>query len=595
VQNILNALSLDCIGIVANFDGLAIECDEHSANIAEVEGPRSSAFFTVTVDNAEPIVARYGRQVGESLVNYTIMPDFDLTIEAMDDETRIETVHVWLSSNGGTSLPAPGTWIEKRIANPQTPVTLDETEKSSLANGAGLFVRFAQGPAVLSGFKLPWRLPDVDADYGFTVGVSDVALNEARPYTKIVLSRNLGPDEWLVEFDPNGERVFCRASDTDGSGDAQVEIPFYIINAIDATSTVTARLRGDTATITATIEEPATEGGTWSANFEASSYGIYDVSLVVNLDGIEKSQGVSVRVNKPAVLGLDDIQTTGGKTVTLDFGTAGSLLSITDEAVDGPYEAEWTITDGSGNETVLGRSAETQHYIFTKSMDAESESYSLSVKIWDRYGAISTTSCNVEVTNTSQGVLACDELWRGTQRIKGTVIVPAGITLTIDSNCDVSAFGIPESASLAERQAWRIEIQSGGRLTILPGARLHGEDGARWGGIRSYGECVVTGAFILNAIQGIAVAGESGLGAVVTATSFEGNVAGLHALAASPEIHNCVFALNSGYAIKEERGSTPVVTDSQFTGNAYDYYHADTGKILKPEGINALPGNAGNN
>jgi hypothetical protein len=174
--------------------------------------------------------------------------------------------------------------------------------------------------------------------------------------------------------------------------------------------------------------------------------------------------------------------------------------------------------------------------------------------------------------------------------LRGVVIVPNGVTLTINEGCHVSAAGIPVNATLPESQNWRIEIEAGGQL-LIAGATLDGA-GSRWGGIRNAGKCIITGSFICGAVQGLAC--DVGAECTVDHTSFMENIVGVQALGSYPLLSECNFESNTGYAIKEDAGGQPKLQGCKFIGNTYTYYRYETGTIIDVSGINLLPNNIGN-
>jgi hypothetical protein len=68
---------------------------------------------------------------------------------------------------------------------------------------------------------------------------------------------------------------------------------------------------------------------------------------------------------------------------------------------------------------------------------------------------------------------------------------------------------------------------------------------------------------------------------------------GVHILGNNIEIFNSVFSNQSQYGIKEDDGSTPVVTYNIFRTNTHDYYD-DELTVIDINKLNEIPGNEGN-
>ena len=189
-------------------------------------------------------------------------------------------------------------------------------------------------------------------------------------------------------------------------------------------------------------------------------------------------------------------------------------------------------------------------------------------------------------------VLEDDEYWwSGVHEVHGTVVVPAGRILGIESEAEIQIFG--NSA---------IRIESDGKLETY-GVSLGdisfgmgpGEvtGPGSWQGIQVYGTATVSGVSIHDAERGITIL-EGGC-AFIQTTSLYGNEAGLHIYRGEATVNGCEIENNELYGIKEDEfaWNDPVITNTLFSGNGYDYYDFVYG-LLSIEKLNEKTGNSGN-
>lgn len=189
-----------------------------------------------------------------------------------------------------------------------------------------------------------------------------------------------------------------------------------------------------------------------------------------------------------------------------------------------------------------------------------------------------------ESAGTGRGTLFNDEVWSGIHYIRGDVIVPAGLKLTVQPDTQV----IVERTSGGTGHALIIE----GKLNTNTGvsfATLTGNPGD-WRGILVEGEAILAGVTIRHAERGVAAL----YGAKVTLNDciFEFNLAGVHTFGSNPVINGSLFRKNE-YGIKEDEDGKPVVKGCRFTENGIDYYHRRLTE-LSMEQLNGIPGNEGN-
>ena len=161
------------------------------------------------------------------------------------------------------------------------------------------------------------------------------------------------------------------------------------------------------------------------------------------------------------------------------------------------------------------------------------------------------------------------EEWSTAYPIYGQVIVPVGVTLTIDAGVTVTVSGPPDTDP---NQNGLIVY---GTLIVNSGATFTTSD-LSWMGIIISGtsaSATVADASINLAQRGIAAVD----GAVVSVSgcTFSQNFAGIHAYNSQPVVTGCIFLQNT-YGIKEDDGAGASVDGTcTFTGNKVNYYHAD--------------------
>lgn len=597
VKNIAQALDIQVLSTPKSvIKWLTVSYRETTTDGDIIPGPSSSVPVDIVIDRQAPSITEpFGRMIGSTSVSFTTQRDFQFSLNAEDNETGIGEVRLYLTQIGQTSVAPPQNWVRIIAASTDRNLELSEQQKQEILDGAGLEVEFS-GPAYPNDFHdsnllLPWFLPTDDNEYYFKAEVEDVAGNSAKPVTKIMLSMNLDVNGWSVAIDPNAPGVICLPKDLmpGGAESATVTMQFYVVGLTQGEPTVQAKKTQpdgmpDPEVLWAGVAGAA---GVYELSFNVDRYTTYAASVTaasLQDPGATKTSTRNVRVNKPVAAVVPDAETTSGRIVTLSWGNeaAGRILGLSDDGEDGPYSVQWNITDPAGSVITLPSSPFSQNFTFIKYSSAPVE-YGIQTVVTDTYGVSSTAQGKMIVRNTSSGRLSQDETWEGDQLLKGTVIVPAGITLRINSGCHVTAVGIPANPTMAVFQNWRIEVESGGRL-IMDGAVLD-SDGARWGGIRSSGQCTVTNSTIRHAIQGIACA--PGSSCSITGATFAMNTVGVQSLASVPLLMDCIFDSNTAYAIKEDAGGRPVVENCTFINNTYIYYRADTGTVIDVEGINS--------
>jgi hypothetical protein len=239
----------------------------------------------------------------------------------------------------------------------------------------------------------------------------------------------------------------------------------------------------------------------------------------------------------------------------------------------------WEPGDGSGS--ITGEAPEHQYL-------GGPHDYQVTLTVTDADGGVATATTVVKVRNTSRGTLYMDETWRGVHRISGQVIVPAGVTLTIEPGAEVIIDGIPGETS--NHHSLIIK----GALKVGSGTHFHSVNGSPtygWKGISIEGKAFFEGMTIEDAQRGLIITGMADV--TVINCVFEDNYIGIHVCGGIITIQNSTFIQNLWYGIKEDLGGAPVVIDCRFEGNEMDYYDENLTEI-SIEQLNGMPGNRGN-
>ncbi len=215
---------------------------------------------------------------------------------------------------------------------------------------------------------------------------------------------------------------------------------------------------------------------------------------------------------------------------------------------------------------------------------------------------------DVLVSMTS-GEITGNEVWTSNHILAGMVTIRSGASLEIAAGVQVTVIDMFDSTPgpyIVPGGGIGIVVEPGGRLQMDPGSILQptgwtegtepGSGWVYWQGIIGQGEVALTSAMIRGALRGVVATGGSTV--TITGASFIACRTGVHAIGvgANPVIGSSSFIASDRYAIKEDDGAVPVVTDSDFSENTYDYYDAEL-TVVDAEGINVLtpPGtNSGN-
>jgi len=204
--------------------------------------------------------------------------------------------------------------------------------------------------------------------------------------------------------------------------------------------------------------------------------------------------------------------------------------------------------------------------LYQNSPTAQSSPYVYTLTAVDRLGTSSSSTLTLQVENSTQGTLLCDEYWSGIHYLTGPLIVPPGISLTIAESTEIIALSGP-------LYGWdqRIEIQEGASLIHLGSASYRSEyPGHRWQGILLEEDALFKEIIIENAERGITA--DQGVHLQIVECSFINNRIGLQLLSDQASIEDSLFQSNEFYGIKEEKVSDPLMRNNRFLNNGYDYY-----------------------
>lgn len=377
--------------------------------------------------------------------------------------------------------------------------------------------------------------------------------------------------EWLAEVDDPTAAVIN-------------EQAFTIPYAVSEASAVGIRLEGPGGTVDM--------GGT--VNYEADGSGVFDLGFLEDGYGSHRvvaeatdpagNLGIyeaAVRYNRPPgiLLAMETIDTRPGMPLTLPG------IAPYDLDGDALHEVVWEYGDGALESRVWSEGDAWVHsYLHEDPINDATTLYPAVVRITDIYGAVSEPeTVAVYVRNTTIGTLYVDEYWHNQHSLDGEVVVPDGLTLTIrdGTNLLAAADGV---------------IRVLGALLVTDDtdaeARLSAADDPMWGGIfvEPGGNVQIEGATIERAHRGITTTGGT---TSLTDVTLADNEVGAHVLGGDVRIEESRIVNSIWYGIKEDAGGRPVVIDTLFDGNGYDYY-ADGIPLVDMEWINSQEGNGGN-
>jgi hypothetical protein len=274
-------------------------------------------------------------------------------------------------------------------------------------------------------------------------------------------------------------------------------------------------------------------------------------------------------------------KSTPGKILTFAATTYGNYSG------DG-YNYTWDFGDGS---TTIGTIAE--HPFYQTSDLAAVSTYETKLDVKDENNiTLESIFIKVTVENTTRGMLYASEHWRGEHPLYGSVIVPAGMTLTIHSGTNVTVHGAGDT-KLDIKGRLEVWGEDGNEVSIKS---ANASGNSAWQGVIITGSADISHLVIENAKRAITCVD---LQAVVTigSTTFRNNIVGLHSYNSNPVIGACRFENNEWYGIKEDKSAEnkrPKVTGTVFHLNGYNYYHSEL-KNITINKLNEINGPAAGN
>ena len=265
-----------------------------------------------------------------------------------------------------------------------------------------------------------------------------------------------------------------------------------------------------------------------------------------------------IRINTPPVIHLQEMNTTPGKTLPLQQGGGYVSISDPDDPDSESFHYKWEMGDDSGPKTYEEALA---HY-YTEPGD-----YTLRLTVTDDDGGVSTAETTVHVRNTSRGSLYTDETWGGTHHLYGEVIVPEGVTLTIEPGARI----VIERDLAGSGYDYALNIKG---TLIIPGGEVviglpDGETGL-WRGIYIEGRAELNGATVKHARRGLTALESSTVN--ITGCIFRENESACTHIAAAARGLLTAPSWRTQYTDQRRQGegaAEDVVINCRFGGNRY--------------------------
>ena len=323
------------------------------------------------------------------------------------------------------------------------------------------------------------------------------------------------------------------------------------------------------------IDVPPEGGGVY--RFDESDYGVYRISArAVDLAGNVGSGVREVRVNAPPVIRFGNIETTSGKPLVFD------MVEISDPEGDEPLTYRWSFGDASA----LSDEAVPTHTYRHSAAGRSRSTYLVTLTVRDSHGMEGSQSAAVNVVNTRSGVLYDDEYWRGEHFVEGSIVVPAGVVLTLRDGAVMKMAASDADTPVGITVNGRIVTE--GAASFVPAFA----SGGYWEGIRLNADgSRLNGVTIRGARRGITV--NSGVQFTLADASLESNFIGIHAYGSRLRVLRSAFIGNTAYAIKEDADASASINQSRFRANGAAYYHRDQ-TVMSISELNAQNGSSGN-
>ncbi|MCK4261205.1 MAG: PKD domain-containing protein, partial [Halanaerobiales bacterium] len=286
--------------------------------------------------------------------------------------------------------------------------------------------------------------------------------------------------------------------------------------------------------------------------FNQTVYGNYELFLFMQDKAGNPSVEISqkIRVNAPPVIGVGE-ERSGYKGRDIEINDRDLLVYDPEQR---SISYHWDFGDGTVKDTSI---LEVSHAF------KETGEYWITLTATDADGGKTSASLKVVVTNTYDGELRLDEVWEGKIILRGDIIVPAGVVLTIQPGSEIL---IPDGKMI------RID----GTIKCIGTDRMieFKNDSGTWKGIYlsdTAKDSIFENVIIENAERALILNGQC---INIKDSIFRGNKIGIHLYQSSPNIQDCCFADNFYYGIKEEGVNQPVVNGNIFSGNGIaPYYH----------------------
>ena len=344
------------------------------------------------------------------------------------------------------------------------------------------------------------------------------------------------------------------------------EIGWQVNEAAEVTISLFAAGKADSP-----IEQEISTATNGVYRFDQTEDGRYRLEFTArDRAGNQATVSQTIRVNaRPLVEILnvinDTVSTYQGRTLKL-------LATVSDP--DGEIaECSWDFGDGSlplSSPPVNGQTEIAYQYQLTSGDDG----FTLTLTCTDNDQGVGSASIQVIVTNTLAGELLLNEEWSGNLFLTDTVIVPEGLTLTIEAGTMVK---IPGNKAIIVNGNLAVS-GSPGQEIIFSTDSLN-----RWQGIRiNQGSTGVSfdHAVIEKAERGIALIRRNGSFRHVI---LRDNQVGVHLYQTSPLISYCQFIENELYGVKEDGDCRPELLENTFSGNRAGAYYDSVKTIVSPE------------
>ncbi len=304
-------------------------------------------------------------------------------------------------------------------------------------------------------------------------------------------------------------------------------------------------------------------------SFAETTAGMYRLELTAkDLAGNETIKSIEIRVNAAPTV---TIEGKVNNSITV-YKARELVLSAVVNDPDGANEDIqylWDFGDGS----ISTEKAPVHSF-------ANTGDYTVSLTCTDSDTGVGTDTVQISVSNTLSGELASDEKWSDEMVLKDTVIVPEGVSLTIEAGTNIK---LPAGKAFKINGSLLVNGTQGNQVTL---SSINEQQ--TWQGIivsPGTGEITLEYAIIENAVRGITLNNRY---ADIRNSIFRNNQAGIHLYDSSPLIENCQIINNEIFGIKEDGECEPILNGNLFSNNiAGDYYDSKL-TVLSPEELEVI-------